>query len=218
MSIRRMPWRIFAAKVQVSAESVQGPFMPSRAVSAAIAVILAAGPLQAARAATTTIKPISKTEKKIENVGTVIAYALPVFAGGVAVYHGDWNGIGELGGETFLTVGTAWALKQFVREQRPDDSNFHSFPSGTTAIAASGSSFLWGRYGWEWGLPAFAATEFVSYSRVQAKQHHWYDTIASSAIAIGYSTIVVRRYHSNNFTTSLDASPDGAYLRLAWQF
>jgi membrane-associated phospholipid phosphatase len=192
--------------------------MPLRASAAAFALAVLALPLGARAATTTTVKPITKTEKKIENVGTVVAYALPVLAGGVAVYHGDWNGIGELGGETFLTVGTAWALKQFVREQRPDGSNFHSFPSGTTAIAASGSSFLWARYGWEWGLPAFAATQFVSYSRVQAKQHHWYDTIASSAIAIGYSTIVVRRYHSSNFSTSLDASPDGAYLHMAWQF
>ena len=30
-----------------------------------------------------------------------------------------------------------------------------------------------------------AATQFVSYSRVQADKHHWYDTLASSAIAIG---------------------------------
>ena len=188
---------------------------------AAIAALLAAPVLCSGADAATpvTVKPLTGTEKKIENAGTVIAYALPVFAGGVALYHGDWNGITELGGEGLLTVGTAWALKQFVRERRPDGSDFHSFPSGTTAIAASGSSFLWGRYGWEWGLPAFAATQFVSYSRVQAKQHHWYDTAASSAIAIGYSTFVTRRYQPRgNFTTSLDASPDGAYLRMAWQF
>jgi membrane-associated phospholipid phosphatase len=197
--------------------------MPSRAFAAAPLALFALLPLgtqTAAQAGTLPpLKPISKSEKRIEDVGTVVAYALPVFAGGVAVYKGDWNGVSELGGEGLLTVGTAWALKQFVRERRPDNSNFHSFPSGTTAIAASGSSFLWGRYGWEWGLPAFAASQFVSYSRVQAKQHHWYDTIASSAIAIGYSTIVVQRYHPrSNFQTSLDASPDGAYLRMSWQF
>jgi membrane-associated phospholipid phosphatase len=202
--------------VRRSAE--QGSSMPSRAAFAA-AIAFAAFSTDGAEAATATVKPLTATEKKIENAGTMVAYALPVFAAGVAVYHGDANGLSELGGETFLTVGTAWALKQFVREERPDGSNFHSFPSGTTAIAASGSSFLWGRYGWEWGLPAFAASQFVSYSRVQAKQHHWYDTIASSAIAIGYATIVTRRYHPNsNFQTSLDASPDGAYLRLSWEF
>lgn len=157
--------------------------------------------------------------ESLDTAGKAVAYALPVFAAGVAVYHGDANGLSELGGETFLTMGTAWALKQFVREKRPDGSDFHSFPSGTTAIAASGSSFLWGRYGWEWGLPAFAASQFVSYTRVETKQHHWYDTIASSAIAISYAAIVTRRYQPrSNFQTSLDATPGGAYLRMSWQF
>jgi membrane-associated phospholipid phosphatase len=70
-----------------------------------------------------------------------------------------------------------------VREKQPDGSDYHSFPSNTTALAASGSSFLWGRYDWEYGVPAFLATKFVSFTRVDAKQHHWYDTLASSAIA-----------------------------------
>jgi len=106
-----------------------------------------------------------------------------------------------------------------VRERRPDGSDFQSFPSDTTALAASGSSYLWGRYGWQYGLPAFAATQFVSYSRIQAKKHHWYDTLASSAIAAGYgyalTTPFKRKY---NIDTSLDASPEGATLHLSYNF
>ncbi len=106
-----------------------------------------------------------------------------------------------------MTVGTAYALKQIVHERRPDGSDFQSFPSETTALSASGSSFLWARYGWTYGLPAFAATQFVSYSRVQAKKHHWYDTLASSAIAAGYGYVLTtpfkRRY---NVDTSLSAT------------
>ena len=98
-------------------------------------------------------------------------------------------------------MGTAYALKNIVREERPDGSDYHSFPSETTALAASGSAFLWGRYGWEYGLPAFVATEFVSYSRVQAKQHHWYDTVASSAIAAGYGYVVTSRFYKWSMST-----------------
>lgn len=81
------------------------------------------------------------------------------------------------------------------------------------------SSYLWGRYGWQYGLPAFMATQFVSYSRIQAKKHHWYDTLASSAIAAGYgyalTTPFKRKY---NIDTSLEASPDGATIHLSYNF
>jgi membrane-associated phospholipid phosphatase len=174
--------------------------------------------VNAAPLATTPV-PLTSTETHIETVGTATAIALPLIAGGISVYKDDWMGVAQLATETFLTVGTAYALKNIVREKRPDGSDYQSFPSDTTALAASGSSYLWGRYGWEYGLPAFVATQFVSYSRIQAKQHHWYDTLASSAMAAGYGYIVTtpfkRRY---NITTDLSASPDGGYIRLSYQW
>jgi membrane-associated phospholipid phosphatase len=155
----------------------------------------------------------------ITSLGTGTAIALPLIAGGIAVYKKDWNGLAELGVESLLTVGTAYALKQIVHERRPDGSDFKSFPSDTTALAASGSSFLWGRYGWEYGLPAFAATEFVAYSRIQAKDHHWYDTVASSAISAGYSYFIVTRYRPGpHFYSSLSATPNSASFSLAYSF
>jgi membrane-associated phospholipid phosphatase len=163
--------------------------------------------------------PLSPMQKNIETLGTGIAIALPIVAGGIAVWKDDRTGVLELAVEGILTVGTAYALKNIVREERPDGSDFQSFPSETTALAASGSSFLWGRYGWEYGLPATALTGFVSYSRVQARQHRWYDTLTSSALAAGYGLIVTtpfkRRY---NIDTSLSANPDGGIIRLSYAF
>lgn len=172
---------------------------------------------QSALAFTPNRTPLTSSEKNIETLGTGIAIALPVVAGGITLWKKDRTGSAQLIAETFLTVGTAYALKQFVRERRPDGSDYQSFPSDTTALAASGSSFLWGRYGWEYGLPAAALTQFVSYSRIQARQHRWYDTLASSAMAAGYGYVVTtpfkRRY---NIDTSLEASPDGAMVKLSY--
>lgn len=155
----------------------------------------------------------------LESAGTGVAIALPMIAAGIAYDKDDTKGLLQLGTETFLTVGTAYALKNIVREKRPDGSDYQSFPSDTTALAASGSSFLWGRYGWSYGLPAFIATQFVSYTRIEAKKHHWYDTLASSAIAAGYGYVLTtpfkRRY---NINTSLDASPDGAHLQISYNW
>jgi len=161
--------------------------------------------------------PLSSRERKIETAGQIIAIALPATAAGIAYFKDDRVGLAQLAVESALTVGTAFALKNIVREERPNGSDFHSFPSDTTALAASGSSFLWRRYGWEYGLPAFAMTEFVSYSRVQARQHHWYDTIASSGIAFGYSYLLGTRYkRRTNIDTSLSVSPDGGMARLSY--
>jgi membrane-associated phospholipid phosphatase len=187
-----------------------------RAAAAVAFTTLAAAP---ATAFTVNSTPLTSSEKNIEWLGTGIAIALPVVAGGIALYKDDRGGVWQLLVETGLTVGTAYGLKQFVREKRPDGSDYQSFPSDTTALAASGSAFLWGRYGWQYGLPASALTEFVAYSRVQARQHRWYDTLASSALAAGYSYVITtpfkRRY---NLDTSLEAAPGGAAVRFSYNF
>lgn len=156
--------------------------------------------------------------KAVTTAGTGIAIALPVVAGGIAVWKDDWHGVGQLTLDTVMTVGTVYALKHIVRERRPDGSDYQSFPSDTVALSASGSSFLWARYGWQYGLPALAATEFVSYSRVQAKKHHWYDTLASSAISGGYAALFTSRFHRTNLYSDLEAAPDGAMLHLSYNF
>ena len=172
-----------------------------------------------AQAFTVNTTPLSSTRKDMETVGKGIAIALPLTAAGIAWYKHDRVGLAQLAVEGVLTVGTAYALKNIVREERPDGSDYHSFPSGTTAVAATGSSFLWGRYGWEYGLPAEAATAFVSFSRVEARQHHWYDTLASSAIAAGYGLVLTTPFKRKyNIDTSLNGSPDGGFLQMSYKW
>lgn len=170
-------------------------------------------------AAATFLSLPARAGVSLETAGTGVAIALPVIAGGISFYKHDRKGLGQLFLETGFTVGTAFVLKQVVRERRPDGSDYQSFPSETTALSASGSSYLWGRYGWSYGLPAFAATQFVSFTRVDAKKHHWYDTMASSAIAAGYGYFITtpfeKRYHVR---TGLNATPDGAFLQLRYDF
>jgi len=177
---------------------------------AGILLLGLSGPAQAA---------LSNRQKTIEDLGKGVSIALPAIAGGITLYKADRKGSLQLITQTVLTVGTAYALKSMVRERRPDGSDFQSFPSETTALAASGSSFLWRRYGWEYGLPAFAASQFVSYSRVQADKHHWYDTLASSGIAFGYGYLITtplkKRY---NIDSQLEPAPGGALVRLSYDF
>ena len=99
-----------------------------------------------------------------------------------------------------------------VREQRPDHSDFKSFPSDTSALAFAPAQFLWDRYGWEYGVPAYAAAAFVGYSRVDAKRHHWWDVAASAAISFGYSKLITTEFRpTKSLYTDLEASPGGIY-------
>src|SRR3569833_1469645 len=173
---------------------------------------------QAALAFTPNTTPLTSREKNIEPLGTAVATALPVGAAGIALYKHDRKGLGRLRLETGLTVGTAFALKNIVREQRPNGTDYQSFPSDTTALAASGSSFLWRRYGWEYGLPSAALTEFVAYSRIQARQHRWYDTLTSSAIAAGYGMMVVPRLERYYIHTELTPAPVGGIIRMSYRW
>jgi membrane-associated phospholipid phosphatase len=160
------------------------------------------------------------TNSQVESAGTAIAIALPVMAGGISLlHHEDWDGVAELTVSTAATVGVAFVLKKLVREQRPDHSDFESFPSDTAALAYSSADYLWARYGWEYGVPAYAAASFVGYSRVDAKKHHWYDVAASGLIALGINYAIVTRYHANSrYSVYASADPDsiGIHFAMNW--
>ena len=152
-----------------------------------------------------------------DNAGKAVAIALPIAAGGIALlHHRDWQGVSQLGIDTALTVGTVLALKQFVREQRPDHSDFHSFPSLTTAVAFAPASFLWRRYGWQYGAPAYLAAGYVGYSVVDAKEHHWWDAVASAGIAWGYSEIFTTRWRNRQVDSQFYADSSGAYVKFTY--
>ena len=133
--------------------------------------------------------------KTTENLGTDVAIALPVIAGGITLTKQDWTGAAELTVDTLLTVGTAYGLKHIIKEKRPDGSDFQSMPSDTAALAFAPAQFLWDRYGWQYGVPAYAAAGFVAWSRVDARKHHWYDVAASGALSFGFSKLITTEYH-----------------------
>jgi hypothetical protein len=172
-----------------------------------------------AEAATLAPVPMTSYKTRMENAGTGVAIALPLVATGITLFKHDRAGSAELLVSTMLSVATAYALSNTVREEKPDESSFHSFPAEATALAASSSSFLLERYGWRYGLPYFAASGFVSFSLTAAKKAHWYDTLASSAIATGYSFAVTRPFKNRyNITTHLTASPGGGFATISYEW
>ncbi|MBN9587797.1 MAG: phosphatase PAP2 family protein [Alphaproteobacteria bacterium] len=153
-----------------------------------------------------------------ESAGTAVAIALPLLAGGYSIYKGDKTGFAQLTVDTLLTVGTTYALKQFVREKRPDGSDYKSFPSGTSSLAYAPAVFMWDRYGWQYGVPMVAAATYVGWSRVDAKQHHWYDVAASAGLAIISSQIFTTPYRPRGLNYDATIQPDGGMVHLSYNF
>ena len=165
--------------------------------------------------------PVSASAKTdtIEQIGQGIAIAEPIFAGGVSLWRNDWTGLAELTVTTGATVSTAYGLKYVIHEERPDHSDNKSFPSDTAALAFAPANYLWDRYGWQWGVPAYAAAIFVGYSRVEAKQHHWWDVAASAGLAFGSTKIFTTRYiRQYNLYGDAYVTPHGAFVTVNYRF
>ena len=153
-----------------------------------------------------------------ESLGTDVAIALPLIAGGITLYKDDWKGSFQLGVDTVATVGLAYGLKHVIHEERPDKSDNMSMPSDTSALAFAPAQFLWDRYGWQYGVPAYAAATFVAWSRVDADKHHWYDVTASAALAFGVSKIFTTTYHPAGLRYGVTPTQGGAYAALSYDF
>ena len=164
--------------------------------------------------------------KAYETSGKAVALAMPAFAATLAISKRDWKGLVQLTLVTGLTYGTAYGLKHLVRECRPfakpctpGGNNWDSFPSTTSAISSASSSFVWNRYGWEWGLPVFVVSKYSSYALDKAHKNRIWDGLGSMALAWGYNSIFTTRYRqTKGFYTNLDGGPDGTFAQIGYRW
>ena len=136
-------------------------------------------------------------------------------AAGLALGHRDGDGAVQFGESAALTLGVTYGLKYTVNEKRPNGGS-HSFPSAHTSISFSAAEFMRKRYGWEYGVPAYAAASFVAYSRVEAGEHYPHDVVAGAAIGIVSSYIFTKPYKGWHVQADADGKYFGISLSRAW--
>lgn len=147
----------------------------------------------------------------IETAGDILQYVLPATAGGLTLGYQDYKGTLQFGESFALTEGVTYGLKYSVNETRPNGGS-HSFPSAHTSVSFSAAEFMRKRYGWEYGLPAYAAASFVGYSRVEAREHYPHDVIAGAAIGILSSYLFTKPYRGWNMELDTDGKHFGFRL------
>jgi len=132
----------------------------------------------------------------IEDIGNVLVYALPAAALGVIAYNKDLIGLKQYGLSSLVTEGVTFGLKYSVKELRPNHYDYHSFPSGHSSTTFAAAEFLRKRYGWKFGVPAYALAIFTAYSRVESKWHFTHDVVTGAGIGIIYSFIFTTKKKS----------------------
>jgi len=159
--------------------------------------------------------PLAHAEDVVLRAGDVGQYVPHIAGLTLALAHRDGKGVGQLALATATTLAVVHTLKPLIDRRRPNGGG-RSFPSGHTAMAFAGAGFVQRRYGWAYGLPAYAVGVFVGWSRVHTDQHHTSDVIAGGAMGIAANLVFTRRYRGVTVTgTPNDAGP-GLALSISW--
>lgn len=115
-----------------------------------------------------------------------------------AIVERDRRGLAQLGLSTVSGIAVNYGLNACIRKNRPempspaDWGDHHAFPSTHTMAAFDGASFLMRRYGWRWGVPAYAVSAYVAWGRVYCDKHDWWDVLGGAAVGAGSAFLFTR--------------------------
>ena len=110
------------------------------------------------------------------------------------------------------------SLKRIVLKPRPDGTDNYSFPSGHTTSAFSGAAFIQRRYGWNYGIPAYALASFVGYSRINANKHDGWDVLGGAVIGIGTAYLFTTPYTKKPIDVSFNKNGNDFLVGINYTF
>jgi hypothetical protein len=121
-----------------------------------------------------------------ELAADLITGTLPVVSFAIAHYKDDGDGEGQFFRSNAASLVLNTTLRVAFNEtswgERPN-GNRYAFPSGHVGFVTTQAAFLQQRFGWKYGLPAYALAGYVAWVRVDTDHHRWRDVIAAAALS-----------------------------------
>lgn len=134
--------------------------------------------------------------RDIENIGNALQFIVPTFAFTRSLYD-DRESINQFLKHFISLNATVYLLKYTVKEKRPTYDKYDSFPSGHTAAAFGGATFVHFRYSLNNAKYLYLLSILTAFSRVYSQKHHIQDVIASIGLSFVSSYIFVRKKNDN---------------------
>lgn len=160
-------------------------------------------------------------EKNIQDAGDVIQLALPATAFLGTLIKGDKKGSWQFVKSFGTNLAVTYALKYAINKPRPDGAtDGHAFPSGHTSVAFQSAAFIQKRYGWEYGIPAYALAGFVAYSRTEGfhDRHDAWDVLGGIIVGVGSSYLFTSEFQKEHFELSFSGENNAYQLGLTFKF
>lgn len=153
-----------------------------------------------------------------EGVGEVLAVAVPLASLGVTALEHDLPGGYQLVTSLVATAATTYGLNLAIDKETPSGDD-GAFPSGHSAMAFAGATYLQRRYGWRYGVPAYAAACAVGWSRIDSDHHDFSDVAGGAAIGVGVTFLLTDRKEEVSVAPWLDSRGTVAGVRIStpWQ-
>lgn len=145
----------------------------------------------AAMSLLTSNKACAQTES-VKTSTDILSIVPSATAALLTVLDRDEEGFRQLFLSSVTAIGVSYGLETMIRKDRPDGDGHHAFPSTHTMASFNGASFLMERYGWKWGVPAYAVSTYVAWGRVHCRCHDVWDVLAGAAIGAGCAFIFTR--------------------------
>ncbi len=156
--------------------------------------------------------------KAIQTTGDVLLFTLPATALTSSLVIGDYEGTWQFTKGALLNQAVTIGLKYATNKKRPYNNGDRAFPSGHTSTTFQSAAFIQKRYGWEYGIPAYALAGFTGYSRINAQKHDGWDVLAGAVVGIGSAYLFTTPYQKEHMELTFANDSDSFVLGLNYRF
>jgi membrane-associated phospholipid phosphatase len=160
----------------------------------------------------------SQGSNAVKTSGDVLLFAMPLAAIGATLIIKDKEGSKQFLKGFVVNEVITYGLKVIIKKERPDGSNNNSFPSGHTSTTFQSASFIQKRYGWKYGIPAYALASYTGFTRLNANKHDFVDVFAGAVIGVGSTYLFTTPYQKDHMELTFSKSENNYLIGYKFTF